>query len=105
MSNIRDKNNYGTTHQPILQRVEVDFGALPIASQEFVIYNPLVQYTSIISAALSYDSPTNKDLDEVTMDNLNIICGNCSKGFFTMVINAVDGSYLHDKFLINYTIN
>jgi len=39
------------------------------------------------------------------MDDLNIICGVAALGSFKMFVKAVDGSYLHDKFKINYSFS
>jgi hypothetical protein len=85
-------------------QVEIDFGALPIASKEFTIVDSSINSTSNIIATVAYDAPTGKDLDEVTMDNLQLRCGQSSSGSFKMFINTADGSYLADKYKINYTV-
>ena len=85
-------------------QVEVDFSTTPIESKEFTILDSSVTLTSNISAAVAYEAPTGKELDEIEMDNLQIRCGQPSAGSFKMFINAADGSYLADKFKINYII-
>lgn len=84
-------------------QVEVDFGATPVADAIFVITNGSVTASSKIIASVAYDAPTGKDLDELECDDLVIKAGNCSTGQFEMYIHAADGSYLHDKFKINYS--
>ena len=56
-----------------------------------------------ILAQTAYIAPTNKDLDEIEMDSLQIRCSS-SGGGFQMYINTDDGSYLADKFVISYFI-
>lgn len=87
-----------------ITQIEVDFGVTPISENIFTISDGIVTSSSKIIANLAYDIPTGKDLDELEMDCLDIKCGNASTGQFQMFIKASDGSYLHDKFKINYTI-
>jgi len=85
--------------------VEIDFGSVAVSSMEFTILDDDVLDTSSIIAAVAYDKPTGKDLDEITMDTLYIVCGQASLGSFKMFIRSTDGSYLSDKFKINYSIS
>ena len=85
-------------------RTEIDFGALPVYQKEFTITDASVLTTSNITASLAYEAPTDKDLDELEMDSLTIICGQATNGTFKMLIRAIDSSYLADKFKINYSI-
>jgi hypothetical protein len=85
-------------------RTEVDFGALPVYEKEFTITDASVISTSNITASLAYEAPTNKELDEIEMDMLSISCGQALVGSFKMFIKSIDGSYLADKFKINYSI-
>lgn len=87
-----------------ITQTEVDFGATPIAQQTFSIADAGAVVGSKIIATVAYDAPTGKDLDEIEMDDLIIKCGNATAGFFDMLIRAVDGSYLADKFKVNYII-
>lgn len=91
------------TMTPVYATTEVDFGSTPVASGTFTITNASVTTSSVIVATLQYAAPTGKDLDEIEMDNLIIKCGNGS-GQFDMYIETADGSYLHDKFKINYIV-
>ena len=86
-------------------QAEINFGELPVYSKEFTIENSDITIDSKITASLAYEAPSGKDLDEVTMDDLNIICGVAALGSFKMFVKAVDGSYLHDKFKINYSFS
>lgn len=86
-----------------IKQTEVDFGATPVADGTFPITDGDVSGTSQIIASVAYEAPTGKDLDEIEMDDLIIRCGN-GTGTFNMFITAADGSYLADKFKINYLI-
>ena len=85
-------------------RTEVDFGALPINEKEFTITDATVLATSNITAEIAYEAPTGKELDEIEMDSFNIICGQATNGTFKIIVKSLDGSYLADKFKINYSI-
>lgn len=85
-------------------QVEIDFGALPIYQKEFTITDSNVLLTSNITASIAYDAPTDKDLDELEMDSIYIICGQATNGTFKMLVRCLDGCYLADKFKINYSI-
>lgn len=82
----------------------VDFGTTPLASKEFTILNDSITETSMVVASLAYKATDNKEIDEFTMDTLNIICGKVTGRDFTMFINTTDGSYLSGEFEINYLI-
>jgi hypothetical protein len=87
-----------------ISQTEVDFGTTPLAEQTFTITDAAATIGSKIMATVAYDAPTGKDLDEIDMDDLVIKCGNATSGFFNMFIKSNDGSYLADKFKINYII-
>jgi hypothetical protein len=86
-------------------KTEIDFGALPLYEKEFTITDTNVLTTSNITASLSYEAPTDKELDDLEMDSLYIICGPSTNGTFKMFVKSIDGTYLADKFKINYSIN
>ena len=90
-------------NMPVAKQTEVDFGTTPIASATFTIVDADVSVGSKIIASLAYIAPTGKDLDELEMDQLYIICGE-GAGSFDMLIRSNDGSYLADKFKINYMV-
>lgn len=81
----------------------IDFGALPLAAQTFTVTDANSTLDALVIAQAAYVAPAGKDLDELEMDNLSFTC-NGGVGEFTMRVNAVDGSYLADKFVINYLI-
>lgn len=88
-----------------VKQTEVDFGALPVANATFTVIDRDITPNSNIVATVAYEAPTGKDLDEVTMDNLQIRAGQATNGSFQMYIETADGSYLADNFKINYTIS
>ena len=92
----------GGPNLPVYKQTEVDFGTTPVKDGSFTITDSQITANSIVVATLAYDAPTSKDLDEVEMDDLVIRCGQATAGQFTMFIHAADGSYLADKFKINY---
>lgn len=81
---------------------EVDFGTTPVADGTFTITDNTVTSNSIIIASVAYLAPTSKDLDEVEMDDLIVRADQATAGSFSMYIKSADGSYLADKFKINY---
>jgi hypothetical protein len=83
-------------------QVEVDFGTTPVESAIFTITDAGMTTAKHVIASLAYEAPTGKDLDELEMDTLSIVCGN-GTGQFDMFIRSTDGSYLADKFKINYS--
>ena len=85
-----------------VKQVEVDFGTLPVAEAQFTITDPDVTISSHIVGAIAYEAPTDKDLDEMTMDSLDVKCGN-GVGQFDMYIIGLDG-YIADKFKVNYVV-
>lgn len=85
-------------------QTEVDFGnSNYVTEKTFTVIDANVTATSKITAQLAYDAPTDKDLDEVEMDDLVILCGQCTTGSFSMIVTSLTGS-LHGKFKINYMI-
>jgi hypothetical protein len=86
-----------------IKQTEVDFGTTPVAEGTFTITDASVSTSNQIIAYLAYEAPTGKDLDECEMDSLNIVCSN-GTGQFNMYITTADGSYLADKFKINYLV-
>lgn len=87
------------------KQIEIDFGSTPIYEQIFTITDIDVIPSSTIIANMAYRAPTGKEIDECEMDELDIKCGPTISGQFSMLIRSKDGSYLHDKFFINYIIS
>lgn len=88
---------------PKMKQTEVDFGDMPVSNATFIIIDSSVNINSMLIAQVAMVAPTGKDVDEITMDNLQIRCAP-SGGTFEMYIETADGSYLADKFKINYTV-
>ncbi len=86
-----------------IKQTEVDFGTTPISEKEFTVTDTDVLVTSQLIAQVAYEAPTGKDLDELEMDDLQIRC-QPGTGQFLMFIRTADGSYLADKFKINYLV-
>lgn len=86
-----------------IKQTEIDFGSVPVSEGTFTIIDTDVLVTSQIIGSLAYEAPTGKDLDELEMDKLVIMCSNGS-GQFDIYVTTTDGSYLADKFKINYLI-
>lgn len=87
----------------VVKQTEIDFGSTPVASATFTVSDADVLTTSYIVARPSYEAPTGKDLDELELDDLVIMCAPGNRSM-TMFVRSADGSYLHDKFKINYAI-
>ena len=86
------------------KQIEIDFGSLPLSEKTFTILDDKVNSFNNIIASLAYDAPTNKDLDELEMDDLIIKAGSTENGSFKLFVKEINGSYLADKFKINYTV-
>jgi len=78
-----------------VSQTEIDFGSLPVAEMEFTILDANVTATSKIIASVAYDAPTNKDLDELEMDDLQIKCGQAAAGLFKMFVRTADGTLVY----------
>ena len=85
-----------------ITQTEIDFGTTPLSEQVFTITDGAASATSKIICSLAYDAPTGKDLDELDMDNIILKAGNAAIGSFSLYVTTADGSYLADKFKINY---
>lgn len=86
-----------------LGRVEVDFGTTPVVDATFTVTDAAITPGSHIIAQIAWEAPTSKDIDEIEMDDINLRCQPAA-GSFTIFAHAVDGSYLADKFKINYLV-
>lgn len=87
-----------------VSQAEIDFGSTPVAEAYFEVINPSIEASHKVLANMSYDTPTDKDRDELEMDDLSIRCA-ASGGGFIAFIRAIDGSYLEGKFKIDYTFS
>jgi hypothetical protein len=82
-------------------QVVIDFGALPVSEMAFVIVDSRITPTTPMIGQIPYLAPPGKDLDELEMDQIDVKCSSES-GQFTAYVRTFDGSYLHDKFYLNY---
>ncbi len=86
-----------------IKQTEVDFGDLSyVAEKIFTITDTDVLVTSQLIATLAYEAPTNKDLDEIEMDEFEINCKPAA-GSFDMLMKSRHGS-VYGKFKVNYLI-
>lgn len=85
-----------------IYETEIDFGATPLSEQSFTITVAGMTTANKVMCSVSYATPTGKDQDELEMDDLQLraVAGT---GNFTLYVRAADGSYLADKFKINYS--
>jgi hypothetical protein len=103
-SSVLGSGNLVVSGATSITQTEIDFGTTPLSEQTFTITDAAAIVGSKIIATLAYDAPTGKDLDELDMDDIVIKCGNATTGSFSMYVCSNDGSYLADKFKINYVI-
>lgn len=85
-------------------RTEIDFGSTPVASGTFTITDGRVTPSSKIIAQIAYEAATDRDLDEVEMDDLLLRCGPAT-GSFTLLARSFDGSYLEGKYHVFYMVS
>lgn len=87
-----------------LKQIEIDFGQeLYNTYKIFVIYDPDIKLNSIVSSTIAYEAPTNKELDEIEMDDIICYSGVNQEGEFNLIVKSNSGS-LRDKFKINYIL-
>jgi hypothetical protein len=81
---------------------EIDFGTTPVSEASFTVTVVGMTTAHKILTSVSYATPTGKDQDELEMDDLQLraVAGT---GDFALYVRAADGSYLADKFKINYS--
>ena len=85
-----------------IKQTEVDFGTSGVSESSFVVTDADVSAATKITAEMSYEAPTGKDLDELEMDTFNIMCS-ANTGSFNMYIKSLEGT-VADKFKINYIL-
>lgn len=86
-----------------ISQTEIDFGTTPVSEESFTVIDVTVSASSQIIAQIAYEAPTGKDLDEIEMDDIQLRC-QPDVGLFTIYARAADGSYLADKFKVNYLV-
>jgi hypothetical protein len=86
-------------------QTEIDFGAISVYEKKFTIADANVLSTSIITASIAYEAPTGKDLDEIGLEKLQIICGQSVSGSFDMLVSTINCTTVSGSFKINYLIS
>ncbi len=84
------------------KQTEIDFGETPVAEAEFTVSDESVTVHSRMSGQISYEAPTGKDQDELTMDSIDLRFAPGDKSF-TIYAKGREG-YIADKFIVNYLI-
>lgn len=102
-SNLQSQITALSAGSTTINRTEIDFGSTPVSSASFLITNASITTGNNIIAQQAYVAATDKDLDENEMDVLDLRC-QPSGGGFSLFAQSSDGSYLADKFVINYLI-
>ncbi len=85
-----------------IKQTEIDFGATPISEKSFTITDTSVLVTSQLIGNVTYEAPTDKELDELEMDSLDLKFAP-GDGQFILYARGLDG-YIADKFKINYLV-
>ncbi len=90
--------------QVVMKQTEIDFGSSPVTEAEFTIGDESVLPTSRMIGFVSYEAPTGKDQDELTMDSLDLKFAPGLQSF-TLYAKADGNSYVAGTFKINYQIS
>lgn len=85
-----------------MKQTEVDFGAVPVDEALFVVSDPNVPDGAFITGCIAYEAPTDKDLDELEMDAIDLKFG-ADTNTVNIYAKGLEGP-LHDKFKINYVV-
>lgn len=86
-----------------ISSAEIDLGATPVADATITVTDAACTAAKHVMATIAWEAPTGKDIDELEMDDIQLRCKPAA-GSFDVFIHAADGSYLADKFKINYLI-
>ncbi len=90
-----------------VKTTEIDFGTTPYTTQKaFTISDVNANSTSIISAALRYEAPTGRSLDEIELVDLTFACGQpttAGGGSFQILATSLSGS-VSGKYKLTYTL-
>lgn len=85
-----------------IKQTEINFGAMPVSEASFLITDADVAAGSQLIGGVAYEAPTDKDLDEMEMDTLDLKFAP-GTGEFTLYARGLDG-YVEGKFKVNYLI-
>lgn len=92
--------NRSWTVNPSITQAEIDVGATPVAEATVAVTDAGISTSSKIIGGLAYIAPTDKDLDELEMDALDILF-EPGTGSMNVLIKGLEG-YIADKFKIWY---
>lgn len=84
-----------------ITETEIDVGATPVAEASISVADTGITTSSKIIGGLAYVAPTDKDLDELEMDAIELKFEPLA-GSLNVHIKGLEG-YLADKFKIWYT--
>lgn len=87
------------------RQVEVDFGPLPVAGATFLVSDPDVLVGSRVLVQTALEPGTGKDNDEAEMDLCLATPFGIVAGAFQLFVCTADGSYLADKFKVEYQVS
>jgi hypothetical protein len=85
-----------------IKQTEIDFGQVPVAEAEFTVIDASVNPSSNIIGSVAYVAPTNKDLDELEMDAIDLKFAP-GDGFLKIRATGMNG-FVANKFKINYAV-
>ena len=88
----------------VVKQTEIDFGSTPVTEAEFTVGDDVVLVTSRLNGSVSYEAPTGKDQDELTMDALDLKFAPGDRSF-TLYASAIGGGYIAGTFKINYQVS
>lgn len=88
--------------RPTSRLVELDVGEMPLHAKTFIIPDPRALSTSRITGNVAFVAPTDKDIDELEMDAIEL---KIAPGNGTVIVNlrGLEG-YIEGKFKIFYII-
>ncbi len=86
-----------------MKQVEIDFGEIPMYESLFVVEDEDAQPFSMVMAQIAMEPADDKELDEITMDGIEIKAY-ATDGQVNLQVRGLDG-YLHGKFVVNYVVH
>lgn len=96
-----DMTQAAPTASVAITETEIDVGTTPVAEASIAVTDAGISTSSKIIGGVAYKAPTNKDLDELEMDALEIKFEPAT-GSVNVHIKGLEG-YIADKFIVWYT--
>lgn len=87
----------------VATQVEIDVGTTPVPEYDAVVTDAAASATSKVFATVSWDAPTGKDADDVSMDTYTVNA-DAGAGSITFRVSALDGNLLEGTYKIDYLI-